>query len=64
VDVIVTIYPFVVVTMDGFILSVDMCMRMDMFMFVGMRQISVSVFVVMDMGMLMGVLQGDGVFDH
>ena len=59
-----TIYPFVVVTMDGFILSVDMCMRMDMFMFVGMRQISVSVFVVMDMGMLMGVLQGDGVFDH
>ena len=54
--VIVIVYPFVIVTMGGFILSVDMGMGVEMFVFVGMYQVTMFMFMVVDMRMLVGVL--------
>ena len=51
-------------TVGRFILPVDMTMGMGVFMFMGVNQIAVAVFVTVDMGMIMGVLEGNGILHH
>ena len=46
------------------VLAVNMDVGVGMRMLVGMEGISMAVFVGMGMGVLVGVLQLDGVFDH
>lgn len=57
-------YGFVImlVIFGVFTMNVDMCMGVCMLM--GMDSISMAVFMGMDMGMFMGVLQFNGVFNH
>ena len=46
------------------VLTMNMDMGMDMRMFVGMDSIAMTMLVSMGVGMFMGVLQFNGVFDH
>ena len=50
--------------MDGFIPLMDVRVSVTMFMDMAMHQIAVPMLVGMHMGMLMGVLQADGIFYH
>ena len=52
------------VTMSGFIISVNMGVAVDMLMLMGMHHFAMPVYVGMHMAMLMGVLQRDGVLYH
>lgn len=63
-NMIMPFYFFVFMTMDGFIVTVNMGMVMGMCVFVRMDQIAMTVRMGVDMGMLVGVLQGNGIFDH
>lgn len=63
-DMIMPLNSVVGMAVGGFIAAVDMSMAMDMRMLVGVNQIPMGVFVVVGMGMLMGMLQGDSVFHH
>lgn len=55
---------FVEVAMEGFIFTVNVGVGVAMLMDMGVYQIAVPVFVIVNMGMFMGVLQADGVFHH
>ena len=55
---------FVGMVVDGFIPLVDVRMSVAMRMDMGVYQIAVPVLVIVNMGMLMSVLQADGVFHH
>ena len=50
--------------MEGFILTVDVGVGVEMHMAMGMYQITMPVFVGVHMRMLMGVLKADGIFHH
>ena len=52
------------VVMLRFVFSVNMCVGVDMFMLVGMQQLTVAVDMGVDVGMLMNMLQSNGIFDH
>ena len=58
------IISFVGMVVDGFIPLMDVGVGMDMFVRMGMYQIAMPVFVGVNMRMLMGVLQADGIFYH
>jgi len=60
----VVFHGFVGVRVSRFILAVDMGVRVDMGMLVGMHQIPVSVLVRMGMAMGMGMLQCNGILDY
>ena len=49
---------------DGLILAVDMCMGMDMSMLMAMDNVTVAMLVAVYVGMLVGVLQTDGIPHH
>ena len=55
---------FVVMAMGSFVLAMDVGMGVGVFMDVAVGQVPVAVFMAVDMGMHMGVLQGDGVLHH
>ena len=55
---------FVLMGVLVFILTMDMGVRVDMVMGVTVNQISMPMSVIMVVGMLVGVLQGDGVPNH
>lgn len=48
----------------GFILSVDMGMGVNVLVFMAMHQISMPVFVSVDVAVLVGMLKSDGIYDH
>ena len=50
--------------MESFILTVDVGVGVAMLMGMGVYQTAMPVFMGVDMGMFMGVLQTDGVLDH
>ena len=64
VDVFFGVIPFVGMVMDRFIPLMDVGMGVAMRMDMGVYQIAVPVFVIVNVGMFMGVLQSDGVFYH
>ena len=59
-----TVIPVVGMVVDGFMLTVNVCMGVAMRMHMGVYQISMPVLVVVNMVMFMGVLQTDGILDH
>ena len=59
-----TVISVVGVVVDGFIPLMDVGMGVAMPMDMGVYQIAVPVLVIVNMGMLVGVLQADGVFHH
>ena len=61
---IVIVHCIVRMGMRSLFAVVNVGMRMDMGMFMCMRQIAIAMLVIMDMRVLMGVLEGDGILDH
>ena len=61
---VVAVNTFMGMPMRGFILSLNMGMGVDMGMRMGMQQITMPVRMIVDMGMFVGVLQGNGGLDH
>ena len=59
-----TVIPIVGMIVDGFIPLMDVRVRVAMPMDMGVYQIAVPVFVIVNVGMFMGMLQADGVFYH
>ena len=64
VDMFLTAISVVGVVMDGFIPLMDVGMGVAMLMDMGVCHIAVPVFMIVNVGMFMGVLQADGVFHH
>ena len=60
----VAVQIFMVVIVNGFIAFVDVGVGVDVLMLVGVNQIAVAMFMAVDMSMLVGVLQGNGILDH
>ena len=58
------IISFAGMVVDGFIPLMDMGMGVAMLMDMGMHQITMPVFVGVNMSVFMGVLQADGILDH
>ena len=59
-----TVISVVGMVMDGFIPLMDVGVGVAMLMDMGVYRIAVLVFVIVNMGMFMGVLQADGIFHH
>ena len=54
----------VLVVVGGFIGTVDMVVGVDVGVLMGVELIAVAVLMAMGMGVLVGVLEGNGVEDH
>ncbi len=61
---VVRVFSFMVVDMDGLIRPVGVGMGVDMGMLMGVYQFPVGMLMGVGMGMLMSMLERDGIFDH